>query len=37
VNEQVFEILDIWLQISYITFMEEAVATAAHNEGLNFI
>ena len=37
VNEQVFEILDIWLQISYITFMEEAVATAAHNESLNFM
>ena len=37
VNEQVFEILDIWLQISYIMFMEGVVATAAHNGGLNFI
>jgi hypothetical protein len=24
------------MQISYIMFMEEAVATAAHNEGLEF-
>jgi len=37
VNEQVFEILDIWLQIIYIMLLEEAVATAAHNESLNFM
>ena len=36
VNEQVFEILDIWLQIIYVMFTKEAVATTTHNESLNF-